>query len=165
MLHSIRTKPRAAPSHEPVDMLLDCHARLRHFSAMASALATRTDLDEKQIEDACTELVRYFEVALPLHEADEERTLAPALEPLAADAEALERMRSQHAAIHETLDALIPLWKSRRREETAGGARELAALLEDHLALEESVIFPLVAKLAAAERERLGAEMRARRAF
>lgn len=165
MLHSLRTRPRETPTDEPADFLLACHARMRQFAATAIALATRADLDRKQIDEACDELLRYFRVALPLHEADEEVTLAPALSSLAMDAEPLERMRKQHVAIHEILDALIPLWESRKREASAAHARKLAAMLDEHLTLEETVIFPRVAQLPALDRKRLFEEMRSRRTF
>jgi len=165
MLISIRTSPRETPSDEPADFLLACHARLRHFSATAIALATRSDLDEEQIDDACDELVRYFRVALPLHEADEEVTLAPSLEPLVAAADVLEKMRRQHVVIHETLDVLLPLWEAREQRASEPAARRLAALLDEHLALEESELFPCIARLSSPERKRLFFEMRGRRAF
>jgi hypothetical protein len=163
MLVSIRKSPRETPTDEPADLLLACHARLRHFSATAVALATRSDLDEKQIDDASNELVRYFRVALPLHEADEEVTLAPHLEPLVEAAAALETMHRQHVAIHAKLDVLLPLWEARKRHESTAAAHELASLLDDHLALEESRIFPCIAKLPAPTRKHLFEEMRSRR--
>ena len=165
MLHSIRTRPQPPPSEEPVDLLLACHGRLRQFSTLALAVATRADLSAEQVKDACDELARYFRLALPLHEADEEVTLAPALAPLMKDAEALDRMRDQHAMLHETLAVLLPLWDARAREKTLVPARKLAAILDVHLALEEATIFPLVAEVPAPERKRLFEEMRRRRAL
>ena len=165
MLHTLRTRAGSKPADEPAELLLACHGRLRHFSATAVALATRLDLDEKQIDEACGELVRYFRVALPLHEADEEVTLAPRLEPLMTDAGALDRMRRQHVAIHDTLDVLLPQWDARDVRATSEPAHVLAALLDAHLTLEETVIFPCLSQIPAPDRKRLFEEMRARRSF
>lgn len=157
-------------TEEPVDLLLACHARLRHFSELSLALATRTDIDDAQIRDASHRLLRYFRVALPLHEADEEETLAPALAAVMAPSHATDQMRDQHALLHDVLAELFPLWEhaerepgSIDREALAPCARKLAAILDVHLALEETTIFPMVKTIPEAERKRLYAEMRGRR--
>ena len=159
------------PTEEPVDLLLACHGRLRHFSELSLALATRTDIDEEQIRDASHRLLRYFEVALPLHEADEESTIAPALAAVVPPARAaLEQMRDQHVLLHDVLAELFPLWRRAEREPASidrdalgPHARRLAAILDVHLALEETTIFPMVKSIPEVERKRLWAEMRGRR--
>jgi hemerythrin-like domain-containing protein len=162
VLHSIRTRGSApAAPEEPIELLLACHARLRHFSALALALATRRDLADAQVEDACVELLRYFRVALPLHEADEEESLAPALEPFVTDG-VLVRMHEEHMIIHEALDELFPTWE--RRTSALAPTEELSRVLDVHLALEESSIFPLLEALPELERKRILAEIQARRA-
>ncbi len=173
MLHSIRTTRELPPeTQEPLDLLVACHAKLRHFSALALALATRKDLEPEQIVDASHRLLRYFKVALPLHEADEEESLAPALLAVATPAElaTIEQMCDQHELLHDVLDELFPFWEQLEREpksiegsDTAPQARRLATVLDVHLELEESTIFPISKQLPDAERKRLFAEMRGRR--
>jgi len=173
MLHSIRTsRERPTLNEEPLDLLVACHARLRHFSALALALATRKDLEPEQIVDASHRLLRYFKVALPLHEADEEQTLTPALTAIAPPAvlTALERMWDQHELLHDILDDLFPSWEAMERDPksidasvTAPHARRLATVLDVHLELEEATIFPLSMQLPDAERKRIFFEMRGRR--
>jgi len=173
MLHTIRTSGHAPPAtEEPIDLLLACHAKLRHFSELSLALATRGDIDDEQIRDAGHRLFRYFTVALPLHEADEEETLAPALadEATTEQADAIEHMRDQHRLIHDALAELLPQWERVSRTPSAidraamlPHARKLAAILDVHLALEELVIFPMAQALPEAERRRLFMEMRGRR--
>lgn len=159
-------------TEEPVDLLLACHGRLRHFSELSLALATRVDVDGEQIRDASHRLLRYFRVALPLHEADEEQTLAPALAAIMTpqQAEAVEAMRDQHSMLHDVLAELFPHWERAEleppaidRAAIAPHARKLRAILDIHLALEEAVIFPIASVLPDAERRRLWAEMRGRR--
>jgi hemerythrin-like domain-containing protein len=172
MLHTIRTSRHLPPpTEDPIDLLLSCHGRLRHFSELSLALATRLDIDDEQLRDACHRLLRYFRVALPLHEADEEETLAPALAMASSEQSgAIAAMRDQHHLLHEVLEALFPLWEAALRSPDAidraaiaPHARRLAAILDVHLALEETVIFPLAKAIPEAERRRLWVEMRARR--
>ena len=153
-------------------MLVTCHARLRHFSELALALATRRDLETAQIVDASHRLLRYFKVALPLHEADEEQSLMPALAAIATPAqrEAIDQMCDQHGLLHDVLAELFPKWETMEAAPreidgavSAPEARRLAAILDVHLALEESTIFPIAKQLPDAERKRLFAEMRGRR--
>jgi hemerythrin-like domain-containing protein len=145
---------------------------LRHFSALSLALATRADIDEEQIRDASHRLLRYFRVALPLHEADEEETLAPALAAVMTpeQAGAVEAMRDQHGLLHDVLAELFPHWERAQRAPAsidraaiAPHARRLAAILDVHLALEETVIFPIASAIPEPERKRLWAQMRGRR--
>ena len=173
MLHQIRTRPDLPhSSNEPVELLLACHARLRHFSELALALASRSDLEHAQVVDASHRLVRYFRVALPLHEADEEQTLTPALVELATreQIDALGQMRDQHGLLHDVLAELFPLWELAETEpgKLVGNvalphALRLMAVLDVHLQLEETIIFPLIASIEPAQRKRLLDEMRGRR--
>ncbi len=178
MLHTIRTGPLGPPAEEPLELLLACHVRLRSFSALSLALATRTDLPPAEMADAAQRLLRYFQVALPLHEADEEDSLAPALLATSAGSrvqDALGTMAAQHEQLHEILDALIPAWEgiaaaaSEANAPRAVGvpaqseARGLSNLIELHLDLEEKLVFPAITLIEPAARKRLFAEIRGRR--
>jgi len=152
-------------------MLLTCHQRLRHFSELGLAVASRP-IDEALVVDACRRLRRHFLVALPLHESDEEQTLAPALGKVARpiEAEALAQMRDQHVLLHEILAELLPMWESAERDARSLDraallvhARRLTAVLDVHLELEETMIFPMLTWVEGSERKRLLAEMRVRR--
>ncbi len=171
MLHSIRTGPLPAPSHEPIDLLLSCHAKLRHFSELSLALATRADLGREEAADASVRLLRYFRIALPLHEADEEQSIGPALLATPARSlveDALGTMAAQHQQLHEILEALMPAWEQVEAEPGAerpalADARALATLLDLHLGLEEQTIFPSILGIDPAKRKLLYVEMRGRR--
>lgn len=156
-----------------VDLLVECHGRIRDFLAMAEQVATRADLRPEDVADGCARVERYFTLALPLHVRDEEESLLPRLsgrDP-AVD-QALATMRAQHGeheaplrALLAALDALrrAPADEARRRalgERVVALARDFAA----HLEAEEAVIFPALARLvpAAAQADIVG-EMRARR--
>src|SRR5512135_2411098 len=68
-----------AQSTTPSEMLLACHQRIRHFSGVAVKLAHAHGVAENEIVQAAAGLHRYFTVALPLHEADENLSLHPRL--------------------------------------------------------------------------------------
>lgn len=159
----------------PRDMLLACHDRLRYFSELASLLATRLDASAEDVSDAARRLRTYFTVALPLHEADEELSLAPRLLSSSKGesvAESLGLMSEQHGLLHVVLDELVPSWTRLESEPSvldaiantlAGESRRLAIVLEVHLALEETTIFPWLEPLPRSERDEMLAEIRARR--
>ena len=161
----------AEPTLGLTTMLLVCHDQLRHFAELALAVSTRRDLDAPQIRDATRRLVRYFRVTLPVHEADEEQTLSPALTAIATSEQraAIDRMHDQHALLHDVLGDLFPHWVELARDVkgdasvTAPFARRLVAVLDVHLGLEESTIFPMITSLSDAERRRLFGDMRRRR--
>jgi hemerythrin-like domain-containing protein len=173
MLHQIRPKARDGQDRGPVGLLLDCHERIRTFSGMAERLSTAHDAPAEDVALAARRVRRYFELALPSHEEDEERSIAPRLlASSGACASALTAMAAEHARAHELLAALEGAWDvlvETPRELAALSARisgpsaELRALFSEHLALEEREIFPLVERLPAGERAAIVAEMRARR--
>jgi len=164
------------PTGHPVDGLLACHARIREFTALSATLAA-SNADPDSARSAAQAIRRYFSVALPLHEADEDLTLAPrlrALRPEDTVLQALDLVARQHPDIDRVIGRMLPLWEAIE----ADGAR-LAALAEQlgkaterlsmiwtpHLALEEAEIFPAVRALMPAETlEAMRAEMAERRA-
>ena len=151
-----------------VEMLADCHARIRGFTALAVRLA-QADADPAQLGDAAARLHRYFTVALPLHVADEERSVRPRLEPTASAelSDTFTEMSNEHTESDALVARLLPFWESSPTRSQLRGtlvtARTLAELMERHLAREEHVLFPAVARLPSATQKEIAAEMRARR--
>jgi hypothetical protein len=83
-------------------------------------------------------------------------------------ADALATMEREHREHDALLAQLIPAWAAlsknpAERKHTRAAAARLRALLEDHLAAEERLVIPALAKLSEAERRAVAAEMRARR--
>lgn len=148
-----------APTHtateHAVDLLTDCHRRIRHFTALAAKLAHSQAASNKEISDAAAAVHRYFSVALPLHEADEEQTLRPRLAGVGAEKldHAVRAMSDQHMAIDELLERLLPLLLLVRSNpevlhaagtEMCSIAKALDEMFQAHLQMEEEVIFPAV---------------------
>jgi iron-sulfur cluster repair protein YtfE (RIC family) len=145
---------------------------------LSKTLATAgDDVPAAEIADAAAAIFRYFSLALPMHEADENTTLFPRI--CAAEPEggllrqAAETMVEQHKAIDELVAELLlicsaldgapgrlPALAPRLEHVTSALERIFAA----HLHLEETVIFPAVVQLfPAEENEKILREMEERR--
>src|SRR5690606_15926791 len=81
MLIELSTHRRDTP-RDLVDLLGECHARIRRFVELAHEAAIRMDAPVEQVIQACADVERYFVEALPLHVADEEESIAPRLKGL-----------------------------------------------------------------------------------
>jgi hemerythrin-like domain-containing protein len=166
--------PKSA-NDELNDLLLGCHQRIRHFTAVASKLAHAQGATPREIQDAAEAVYRYYAVSLPLHEADEEDSLRPRLSSVADPKmqHALAAMHDQHMAIDDLLERLLPLLRLVGNNPDvladAGGemcsiAGALTEMFNAHLQMEEEVIFPAVgATLTEQDRAELLREMRDRR--
>lgn len=137
---------------DAVDLLVECHGRIRKALATAHRLAAGIGADPEAIADAALAVSRYFAEALPLHAQDEEESILPRLrgrDP-AVDAE-LDAMVRQHAEHEQPLQALVdactklaadPGRHAELGPVVARAAVELERHFSDHLAREEAVIFP-----------------------
>ena len=157
------------PDDTVVAALLACHERIHRFTALAARLGT-PDGTAAERAAAAAGVVRYFTVALPLHAADEDASLAPRLagrDP-AVDA-ALAQMTAEHVAhaapLARVVDAArtIVAAPATVPPDLAAAAAALATLFAAHLALEERAIFPAIAALPADVEATIRAEMLARR--
>jgi iron-sulfur cluster repair protein YtfE (RIC family) len=162
------------PSEGIVELLLECHARIRSFSDLAVRLGEAPAPSPAEVADAAARVRRYFAEALPLHARDEEESLLPRLagrDP-AVDA-ALVTMHREHEEHGALLDPVLALCAElaaapERRPAVAAdlarAARPLRAHFEAHLASEEATIFPAVARVVPEDdRRRMVEELRARR--
>jgi len=161
----------------PLEMLLGCHARIRHFMQLGRTLAGAEGVPLEEIAEAAAAIFRYFSLALPLHEADENESLFPRIQaalPLRGLVyEAAETMVEQHKAINELAAEMLSLCASldrnpvrlpalaRRLEHVTSALDQIFAA---HLRLEETVIFPAIQELLSpAQRKEMSREMTERR--
>src|SRR5262245_34207953 len=87
-----------------VELLLDCHRRIRRFVSSARHLADAEAVTDAEAREAAATTARYFTVALPLHVRDEEESIVPRLAGRDPQVDAaLREMARQH------LDHLQPL--------------------------------------------------------
>ncbi len=176
MITDIKVTSAPALEQDAVDMLLACHNRIRHFTAIAVRLAEADRSAAAEIANAAEAVHRYYCVALPLHEADENESVYPRLRRNLTDVrerESLQAMVDQHGPIDEVVARLVPRWAEVKEhpEKLPSEAAELrsdAALLQElwheHLALEEEIVFPLIrARLTPDDLKAIHAEMKQRR--
>lgn len=176
MLLQLRLQP--APPLQPGDafqLLLDCHERIQTFSGLAVRLARLSDVPARERAAVAQRIAHYFTVGMPRHVEDEDLSLAPRLREAGASPEALqalEKMSCQHQEIDTVLTPLQAAWRElyaapERYEaltEQLEGAEQLAALLREHLELEERVLFPEArARLTQESVASIAAEIGARR--
>ncbi len=163
-----------AAAGDAVDLLLECHQRIRSFLALSRRIAEAHDASGSEIAEAATRVRRYFSEALPLHARDEEDSILPRLHgrDAAVDA-ALAAMAREHLEHERPLGVLVAgcqalAGDAGRRVELipsiAAATAELERHFAGHLQVEETVIFPAVRRLLdpAADLE-IVREIRARR--
>ncbi len=162
---------RAVASFEqPESMLLACHQRVLRMCNLLERLCehVRQHGADTQARQAATDILRYFDLAAPLHHQDEELHLIPRLQAAGHTAWA-DTILSQHEimeAMWRTLGAVL------RALEQGDPAPLLSstlpprfvALYHEHIDLEENHAYPAVLSvLSDQEQEKIGKEMEARR--
>jgi hemerythrin-like domain-containing protein len=173
MLSNIQTSPKpSSDSEDAISLLLGCHQRIRHFTEVALRLARNPEAPASDRADAARSVLRYFQVALPLHEADENESIYPRLRRKlrpGALAEANEAMVRQHTEIDAVIAELIPQWQSVAASsspspELLSITRHLQELWDAHLSLEEEHVVPALRQhLTADDLKSIRDEMSARR--
>lgn len=156
----------AALLDDPVAFLSAEHARqfalLSHLERLARAPGAR---GARMMAQA---LLRWLEMELPLHIADEERSLHPRLRPHDATA-ALRRLSAEHERDARLVAPVVAGLRQLAAGALAGGGfagatGTFARLHRQHLAFEEAVVRPLARAVLTPEAAReLAAEMAARR--
>jgi iron-sulfur cluster repair protein YtfE (RIC family) len=158
MVTQIIPRPSQQLPEDAVDLLIGCHQRIRHFTGVATKLAHAQGATADEIRQAAAGVYRYYSVSLSLHEADEEDTVRPRLDPVSDDRvrHALLAMADQHQAIDELIERLLPLLRlveqNPDRQSQVGGemcslTKALDEIFRAHLELEEEVIFPAIREL------------------
>lgn len=148
---------KRAATGDVVDMLLECHTRIRRHTEIARHLAAAHGAPAGEIVDAARAVHRYFSVALPLHVADEEESVVPRLVGREPEVDAaLARMGREHDEHRAPLAAMLahcealaatPERQPELGPELGAVAARLDAEFAKHLELEERVILPAMRRL------------------
>ena len=165
------------PSKEPsdiVDLLLECHERIRLFIGLARRMAEAENAGKEEVQDAAARICRYFSEALPLHVADEEESIMPRLSGRRPEVDSvLEAMHREHRTHESGLEQLLQICRllqvspeslAERRESLWRISTGLERDFATHLHEEEAVVLPAIRSLLSTEeREAMLSEFRARR--
>jgi hemerythrin-like domain-containing protein len=179
MFRQIGQKPPSGYS-DPVGMMEDCHQRIRFFLGTLSRIGDTSDDGklEAQRAEALRNAVAYFRTAAPRHNADEEDSLFPRLRGLSDSRvssieSTLQCLEGEHAradAAQNKIHNLAQRWlesgslSEADRGEWRSLVEELSAHYEQHMAVEERLVFTLAKQiLSASQQQQIGQEMARRR--
>ena len=164
---------------DPTGLLSDCHRRIEIFLSMLKAVAQ--DIDHFPTEEtrrALEAALRYFGQSAPKHTADEEESLFPRLRQIhhpeiQAAFSRLEQLEEEHrwaSPLHAEVERLGAQYLSTGNLPSAEvddfrkAVASLAAMYNRHISVEDSVVFPLAARvLSDAEKVSIAEEMANRR--
>ncbi|MGC8507154.1 MAG: hemerythrin domain-containing protein [Thiomonas sp.] len=160
---------------QPYALLRGCHARIERMDALLLRLIdhVRTIGADAQAQQAAAKVMRYFDRAAPLHHEDEELHVFPLLRQQGGEDEAarLDRLEADHRAL-AALWATLRIWLQQMQDgrarspdaQTTEAAVRFSALHAEHIALENTHIFPAaLACMSAAQLAAMGQDMAARR--
>ena len=173
--HDASAADETVASRDGFDVLDACHrqtlATLDLLTALVSRLAGVGA--DAQARTMAKEVVGFFSNVARQHHEDEERHVFPKL--LAGTdphvVQDVQRLQQDHHWLEEDWMALLPPLDAVANgqawydiETLREGVEIFVALSHDHIALEESCIYPIArARLAGAERSEMGREMAGRR--
>lgn len=159
----------AAGFDEPFALLGACHDRVRRMLALLDKLQAHVAVHgaDPSARSAARDVMRYFDIAAPLHHEDEERHVFPLLRA-AGRAALADRLHAEHAAMQpawaRVRATLAALAEGRTVQPEAADWAAFAALYRQHLQAEDEQAYPVAAAGAdAALQAGMGAEMAARR--
>lgn len=158
---------------QPFEMLEACHERVKRSLDLLQRLGAHLDTHgvDAQATAAARDVMRYFDIAGPLHHEDEERHVLPRLRASGHGALA-ERMHADHTALSTAWQGWRTVlegvcagrWDISAAGHVRAGWREFEARYEAHIAIEEAVAFPCAAQgLPADALATMGHEMAGRR--
>lgn len=147
-----------------------CHDKVRRFAGLALRLRDHLAAKgpDQQAQEAAQSILRYFNIAAPLHHDDEEMDLFPALRQLTIGE--LDQHMAQLEAEHTELAALwqsLQAWLTATAEGQAHPAPDtveaFAQRYQAHAQREEDEVYPFASRLAAEQIGHISAAMVARR--
>jgi hemerythrin-like domain-containing protein len=163
------------PPRDGFKVLDACHQRTLVLLDTLARLVARLDHSglDQQAQAMAGEIVQFFSTTVRRHHEDEERHVFPRLvesaEPHVVNT--VLKLQQDHDWLEEEWMALSPQLEAMAAgrpwfdlEALRQGSEAFIALSRDHIALEESCIYPEVReRVPAAERREIGREMAARR--
>jgi hemerythrin-like domain-containing protein len=166
----------AAGFDQPFELLSACHERVQRSLDLLRRARQHIAQHghDANSRSAVADVLRYFDIAAPLHHEDEELHLFP---PLLAHSDtavraAVARLHDDHRQMHaawQPLRTLLLRWRDDAAASLPAPQDDalidtFTALYPPHIELEESLAYPAAqAALDAATQARMGGEMAARR--
>jgi len=154
-----------APTHDfsdPTGLLSDCHRRIEMFLGSLDAVARAIDRPlSDEAGQALDSALRYFREAAPKHTSDEEESLFPRLRQVhhpdiqsaLTRLDSLEEEHRRAAPLHAEIERLGQQCLSRgslspgEAEAFRKAVATLVSMYQQHISVEDSLVFPLAARL------------------
>jgi hemerythrin-like domain-containing protein len=152
---------RESDFSNPLGLLSDCHRRIESFLDILIRVCEKAQgaaLDPPE-QVALEKALAYFRNSAPKHTADEEESLFPRLRRSGgaqASLDCLAGLESDHQAAardHEIVDSIGRLWLSQGRlgdqqiREMSHALERLSTTYQRHIAIEDTELFPLAARV------------------
>ncbi|MDK2125665.1 hemerythrin domain-containing protein [Parachitinimonas caeni] len=156
---------------DPIAMLVACHDKVRRFSALVARIGDHVLQKgcDAEAQQAATSVLRYFDVAAPLHHADEEIDLFPALRGL-RDSQLnyeLDRIEYEHlplAGLWRDVGHWLSLVQQGSPAEVPSSLLlTFATAYPEHARQEEERLYPHATRLPAPTLAKIGQAMASRR--
>lgn len=160
---------------EPLGLLSDCHRRIERFLTILQKVALDAPPESlpKMYREGLQTALDYFDKAAPLHTLDEEESLFPRItsNPEAAEVIAhLERDHKDSEQYHQIVEQLGRSWLQKEKISPEARLKFTAAidyllkLYGEHIVTEDTLLFPLAARLLDDQTlQEVGKEMAGRR--
>ena len=164
---------------DPTGLLSDCHRRIEMFmgslETVGKRLASPPDADTRQ---ALETALGYFHEAAPKHTADEEESLFPRLRSLQSNEvqqafSKLDELEGEHRwaePLHARVESLGLQYLADSSlspsevEDFRRSVAELSAMYKRHIAVEDSMLFPVASQvLSESDKQAIAREMARRR--
>ena len=162
-----------AQTEDVVDLLAECHARIRRFLEMSRRLADHQPVSDDEARSTASQIRRYFTSAFTHHIADEDDLISPLLAGSSTKIDdVLGRMHDDHMRHADAIALLVGICADIERDPRKLGARRdelrhaqalVAQHLEPHLETEERELFPTLRALAPELKDAIREGMRKRR--
>ena len=165
---------------DPMGLMADCHRRIERFLETLRAVAQNAagrELSEEEGRAVGTALT-YFRDAAPRHTADEEDSLFPRMRAAAScdvistltQISELDADHKRAAMLHQSTDSTFNRWLRERKlapnesQQLQADLRTLCHIYKKHIAVEESIVFPLARRILNSSAQlAMGEEMKCRR--
>jgi hemerythrin-like domain-containing protein len=151
-------------------LLLACHDQIRRFAGLTLRLSEHLAAHgpDQPSQEAARSILRYFDIAAPLHHEDEEADLFPALRQLdpTRAGEAIEQLTSEHAELHALWHGVRDWLQHTARGQACATPATVGMFAQRYLAhaqAEEDQVYPAAALLDAATLRRISDAMVHRR--
>lgn len=164
-------QPVAPRIEDPIELLQACHDKVRRFATLALKLRThlaQSETVDEQARDAAESILRYFNMAAPLHHEDEEDDLFPALRQLGQGqlAASIDALNAEHTSLAHLWHSLGPWLQATAQGQPHPVPDTLDAFSRSYIAhaqREEDEVYPSAAQLTPEQLARISAAMVARR--